>query len=81
MTDIIIDNLLYFPSIPQGARQEFFNPMEFGITKWEEVFFNTPDRVKLQAWMFFQDAPKEYPTLLFFHGNAGSIHLLNEYFC
>eukprot|EP01114_Cavostelium_apophysatum_P016302 TRINITY_DN4600_c0_g1_i1.p1 TRINITY_DN4600_c0_g1~~TRINITY_DN4600_c0_g1_i1.p1 ORF type:complete len:290 (+),score=47.95 TRINITY_DN4600_c0_g1_i1:92-961(+) len=67
------DQLLYYPHMPPGARSNFYDPKEFGLGDvYEEIFFYTPDKVKIQAWLF-KVANKDAPTVLYFQGNAGNI--------
>jgi fermentation-respiration switch protein FrsA (DUF1100 family) len=64
------DNLLYYPSMPPGARTNFDNPARLGLTH-EEIFIRTSDGVRIQTW-FFPYSPNA-ATMLYFHGNAGNI--------
>lgn len=65
------DYLLYFPTI-QNSRTEFLKPKGEIAKVFEEHFITTPDDVKLNIWLFRQPLPNR-PTILFFHGNAGSM--------
>ena len=57
--------LLYHPDIKQ------VDPATLGITGAEVTAITTPDGEKLVAW--YAPAPAGRPTVLFLHGNAGSI--------
>ena len=61
-------NLLYHPSVDnyledQAARE----PAEI-----EKVTIKTKDEISLNGWFYNQDL-KKFKTILFFHGNAGSL--------
>ncbi|KAJ6232400.1 protein abhd13 [Anaeramoeba flamelloides] len=45
-------------------------PDEAGLP-FEEIWLETVDNVKLHSWLFVKK--KEFPTVLFLHGNAGNI--------
>ena len=65
------DYLLYFPTI-ENSRTVFIQPQAHGLADvFEEHFLSTPDGVTLNLWLFRQETENR-PTLLFFHGNAGS---------
>lgn len=67
------DSLVYPSNIPLGARTTFVSPREVDWdVELEEVFFDTPDGERLQAYFVAQPQPDTVPTILFFHGNAGS---------
>jgi len=67
------DNLLYFPNMPQGSRARFEKPQDYGLMPEEEVFFQTEDNVRIQAWLFRVPNSRKAPTFLYFCGNAGNI--------
>ena len=68
------DYLLYFPSMPPGSRKNLIPPSEFGMHHfWKNVNLKTEDNVSINMWLFTHRNSKELPTILFFHGNAGSI--------
>jgi uncharacterized protein len=57
--------LIYFPD------STHYTPAEAGLSGVREVSLHTPDGVKLVAW---EAKPASgQPTLLYFHGNAGSL--------
>ncbi len=58
-------NLQYHPS------NKGYAPSALGLDNVSEVTIATPDGEKLAAW--YVEAEKDYPTILFFHGNAGEI--------
>ena len=66
------DYLLYFPQV-QNARNLFIEPYQFDLPNAEEIFLRTSEDIKIQAWVFRQKEPLERPTVLYFHGNAGSL--------
>lgn len=47
------------------------NPGEYGID-YEDLMVPTSDGVRVHAWLMKQSEPATRPTLIFFHGNAGS---------
>jgi hypothetical protein len=51
-------------------RKISLTPQEIGL-KFEDVFFNTSDNIKLNGW--YIPADKAEFTVLFFHGNGGNI--------
>ena len=57
--------LIYFPDTEREA------PAEAGLRGVREVVLETPDGARLIAW--YAPAPANKPTLLYFHGNAGSL--------
>jgi len=68
------DKLLYYPSMPPGAREQFADPAEFRLGHcFQEIFITTPDGERIQAWFFKQEHADEVATILFFHGNAGNL--------
>ena len=56
---------IYYPT-----KKIEFTPINAGL-KYEDVFFNTDDGLKLNGWFIPQEDPRA--TLLFCHGNAGNI--------
>ncbi len=64
--------LMYFPDGKRTA------PAEAGLQDVEEVVLETGDGARVIAW--WQRARPEQPTLLYFHGNAGSLALRAETF-
>jgi hypothetical protein len=56
---------VFFP-----AREITATPRDVGL-KYEDVYFKTKDGLTLNAW--FVPANRPYGTVLFFHGNAGSL--------
>lgn len=57
--------LMYFPD---RARTE---PSQVGLSNVEERVLNTPDGAKVIAW--YGKAKPDQPTILYFHGNGGSL--------
>ncbi len=57
--------LIYFPDT------EHETPAEAGLSGVREVVLETPDGARLIAW--YVPAARGKPTLLYFHGNAGSL--------
>lgn len=72
------DKLLYFPQVP--TREYMLVPRKMAINHSEEfdivhedVNFVASDGVKLHGWFFrHPDRPSTAPTVIYFHGNAGS---------
>lgn len=53
------------------------NPIGFqspqdGKMLYEEVKITTKDKLKLYGWFIHQQNPKNHPTFIYFHENAGS---------
>lgn len=70
------DNLLYFPQIPN----RYVHQNEPGLRlpheanmNYENVTVLTVDGFRLHSWLIKQDNPKDYPTIVFFHGRSGNI--------
>jgi len=54
------DKLLYYPSIPPGARKDFIPPSHFGLEEHlEEIFMTTLDGEKIHSWFFKQQLSKK----------------------
>ena len=68
-------NLLYHPNENNYSSDQILVPIE-------KVKINTKDNIQLVGWLHEKDLQK-YKTVLFFHGNAGSlvnrIHKLNHF--
>lgn len=62
--------LIYFP---ETAR---ISPASVNLPDVEELTMSTPDGEKVLAW--YGRAKPGYPTLLYFHGNAGSFEFRQE---
>ena len=61
-------SFLYHPSIDNYLKDQSINePSEI-----EKVKITTDDNIKLVAWFYNKDI-KKFKTILFFHGNAGSL--------
>lgn len=56
---------IYYPT-----KRIEFTPADAGF-KYEDIFFNTKDKVRLNGWFIPADNPRG--TLLFCHGNAGNM--------
>tara|TARA_Y100000590_G_scaffold320642_1_gene363018 strand:- start:211 stop:1023 length:813 start_codon:yes stop_codon:yes gene_type:complete len=61
-------NLLYHPKIDNYLK----NTQSVEPTEIEKVNITTKDNMKLLGWYYSQNSNK-YKTILFFHGNAGSL--------
>lgn len=59
------DKLMFIPET------RYLSPAEAGVTGAEELTIATPDGERLRAW--YATAEPNMPTVLFLHGNAGSI--------
>jgi abhydrolase domain-containing protein 13 len=75
---IFQEKLLYFPSMPQGARDTFEDPRKFlnAAQYTTDVRIPTPDGESLQAWFVHASSPeasKKRETVILFHGNAGNL--------
>ena len=61
-------NLLYHPSVNNSLKDKVTNEP----TEIEKVKITTVDDIELTAW-FYNKNIKKFKTILFFHGNAGSL--------
>ena len=61
-------NLLYHPSVDNYPKDQAVNEP----TEIEKVKITTVDNIDLTAWFYNKDI-KKFKTILFFHGNAGSL--------
>lgn len=61
-------NLLYYPSVDNYLKDQVTNEP----TEIEKVKITTVDNIDLVAWFYNKDIEK-FKTILFFHGNAGSL--------
>ena len=61
-------NLLYHPSINNYLKDNLVNEP----TEIEKVKITTEDKIDLVGWFYKKDI-KKFKTILFFHGNAGSL--------
>jgi len=71
--------LALFPAALSGCDSYFFYPQRIHVANpylervlHEDVFFKTPDGVRLHGW-FFHPSTEPRGTVLFFHGNAENI--------
>ncbi|MFM8535418.1 MAG: alpha/beta hydrolase [Acidimicrobiia bacterium] len=64
---------------PTIERNLTFKPRPFDASRWtlpantEDVFLTTDDGVRLHGWYYTAAEPKNGRTVLYFHGNAGSV--------
>jgi fermentation-respiration switch protein FrsA (DUF1100 family) len=63
-------HLMYFPDTT------YFTPAQAGLAGVEERVLETPDGQRVIAW--YGKAKAGQPTILYFHGNAGSLETRNE---
>ncbi|KAM3138266.1 bem46 protein [Paramecium bursaria] len=66
------------PKSPSGNPYGFKDPSEQGL-KYEDVTINTLDHQVLRGWLIFWNDPKNNPTIIFFHENAGNIGTRLQY--
>ena len=72
------DSLLYHPSAPGLPRKPADNPRSLrSPSEWnipyQDVYIPAADGVVIHAWLLHaQSSPESSPTVVFFHGNAGS---------
>lgn len=72
------DRLIYVPDVPSDSKKVFIRPERFRIYQWDEIFLKTEDGENIQSWLLKHPTnSKNCPTLLYFHGNAGSILFIN----
>jgi fermentation-respiration switch protein FrsA (DUF1100 family) len=62
---VVQRRLLYFPA------GDYVSPIDAGLAGIEEVVVKTKYTRRLLAW--YAPAPKGRPTILYFHGNGGSL--------
>ena len=71
-------SLLYHPSIDNYLKDH----VKSKLTEIEKVTISTDDKIDLVGW-FYNNNLEKFKTILFFHGNAGSlenrIYKLNHY--
>jgi hypothetical protein len=58
---------IYYPT-----RKMMFSPEDYQLD-YEDIRIDTKDKVKLHAWFIKDKNYDTVPTILFFHGNSGSI--------
>ena len=61
-------NLLYHPSVDNYLKDQVVNEP----TEIEKIKITTKDKIDLMAWFYNRNLEK-FKTILFFHGNAGSL--------
>ena len=61
-------NLLYHPSVDNYLKDQAVNEP----TEIEKIKITTKDKIDLMAWFYNRNLEK-FKTILFFHGNAGSL--------
>jgi len=61
-------NLLYHPSVNNYLKDNLANEP----TEIEKIKISTKDKINLVGWFYNKDI-KKFKTILFFHGNAGSL--------
>lgn len=76
------DSLLYFPEIGVAPRRPASNPRGYRSPSENNIPFEShmircEDGVSIHAWLLLHPNSKanQFPTILFFHGNAGNIGL------
>lgn len=68
------DRILYVSGAPPDARTVLIRPERFNIRDHEDLYLPTPDGETINCWFFKVDENyRQAPTMLYFHGNAGSI--------
>lgn len=67
---VLQQRLMYFPD------KTYFTPEQAGLAGVAERVLETPDGARVFAWHAAARAGR--PTLLYFHGNAGSLETRNE---
>jgi predicted alpha/beta-fold hydrolase len=50
-----------------------YTPHHYGFESWEDLWLTSRDQTKIHAWFIKDKNSAQVPTVLFFHGNAGSI--------
>lgn len=67
---LIQRQLMYHPDTVRTS------PRVFGLTNVDEIIFETPDGARILSW--WSRAKSSLPTLLYFHGNAGTLATRGE---
>lgn len=75
--------LIYPAYAPSGSRTDVPTPDKHGISVYEDLTLETPDKLKIRAFLMLQGASqgkeacaveaKKRPTILFLHANAGNM--------
>ncbi|CAI2375430.1 unnamed protein product [Moneuplotes crassus] len=75
----ILNMILYVPDVPSRELKApchnppgLRSPGEYGFD-FDSLEIITKDQVKISGWFIKQEDPIKYPTLIFFHGNAGNM--------
>lgn len=58
-------HLMYHPNAHIGT------PLQYGLKSVQDIMITSKDGTPLQAWV--QPARESFPTIVYFHGNAGNI--------
>jgi fermentation-respiration switch protein FrsA (DUF1100 family) len=53
-------------------------PGAYGLVDFTSLSIKTSDNVHIQAW--YKEAKRGYPTIIYFHGNAGNLAHRTQYF-
>lgn len=64
--------LMYLPYVGIEA------PGNYGLVDFTSLAISTSDNIKIQAW--YHEARTGYPTIIYFHGNAGNMSHRAQYF-
>jgi len=64
--------LMYLPYVGIDA------PGAYGLVDFTSLSIQTSDNVHIQAW--YKEAKRDYPTIIYFHGNAGNLAHRAQYF-
>lgn len=72
------DSLLYYPEIGGIPRRPSQNPRRYRSpgehqVPFEELMIRCEDGVRIHSWLMLrsENNSKDFPTIVFFHGNAG----------
>lgn len=75
--------IIYPAYAPSGSRKSVPTPDQHGIPIYEDITLDTPDKLKIKAYLMLQGADKgkdvmleeapKRPTILFLHANAGNM--------
>lgn len=77
--EMAMNKIMFLPNTPSAEDKYnehnppgFRAPNEYGY-QFEDIDVLTKDNIQLHGWIIYQNKPKEHPTIIFYHGNAGNI--------
>lgn len=49
----------------------YTSPSEYRV-QYDDIYIECSDKVRIHCWLLLQDNSRERPSIIYFHGNAGS---------